>query len=252
MRHQPTGIHWNCAWRYDGPGAFSARAIGVIDGAIAMPGPLHGRLAAGMSELDGRYCAIRLDELGDVFQRCDVRIGPDTQIAVSNASFGYDRSCFRKDQPGAAGGHLSQVHEMPVIHKTIVRTVLAHGRYDDTVFERDPAQRDRGKQKRVRCHWVPWSDRLRNWVRDSVLLRSAFSLPASAIPESGAWPCMHVVMVRPVSMIIYFNRDDVHLSVSHLAHCHQLVREFADFAGGTAQDHRFHAVVVVEVDVHRR
>src|SRR6185295_11805472 len=67
VRHQPAGIHCNRARRDNAPGLLSARAVGVVDRTIAMPGPLHGSLAAGMSELDGRYCAIGLDELRYAF-----------------------------------------------------------------------------------------------------------------------------------------------------------------------------------------
>src|SRR4029079_9404701 len=84
--HQPAGVHCNRARRDDAPGLLSARAVGVVDRTIAMPGPLHGSLAAGMSKLNGRYCAIGLDELRYAFQWRNVRVRPDAQIAVGNAA----------------------------------------------------------------------------------------------------------------------------------------------------------------------
>src|SRR3954447_16853238 len=109
-----------------------------------------------MSQLNGRYCAICLDELRYAIQWRNVRVRPDAQIAVGDAALGYDGCGFREDQCGAAGCHLAKMDKMPVIGKAVARAVLAHWGNDDAIFKRDPAQRDRREQKRLRCHWIPF------------------------------------------------------------------------------------------------
>src|SRR5947209_2829682 len=75
-------------------------------------------------------------------------------------------------------------------------------------------------------------------------------MPAAAMHGSGSRPCMHVILMRPMAVVVHFDRHYIDLPVPDLTYRHQLVGEFADFASRAAQDHRFHAIVVVEVDVH--
>ncbi len=74
---------------------------------------------------------------------------------MGDAAFGFDGGGFGEYQAGAAGGHLAQMHEMPVVREAVVRRVLAHRGNDDAVLQRDAAQGDRRKQQGIGCHLIP-------------------------------------------------------------------------------------------------
>src|SRR5690606_7413739 len=61
-RHQPALAHRLGTGRDDAPGFLAARPVALVEGAVAVPWPLHARLASGMSDLDARHRAIPLQE----------------------------------------------------------------------------------------------------------------------------------------------------------------------------------------------
>ena len=54
-----------------------------------------------------------------------------------------------------------------------------------------------------------------------------------------------------MGVIVQLYGHDIDPAVAHFAHRHQLIRKFADFACRTPQDDRFHAIVVIQMHVHR-
>src|SRR5205823_9142894 len=90
--------------------------------------------------------ALRLDEPRDAGQLGHVLIFPDAQILWRNPSFRRHRAGLGEHQPRAAHRPRSQVHEMPVVGKTVVARILAHRRDDDAVAERDVADLQFGEE----------------------------------------------------------------------------------------------------------
>ena len=62
---------------------------------------------------------------------------------------------------------------------------------------------------------------------------------------------VYVILVGPMGVVVHFHRYDIDPAVSHLAHGHQFVGELAHFRGCPAKNDGLHAVVVVEMNVHR-
>ncbi|MGY4316407.1 hypothetical protein ACVWW1_005734 [Bradyrhizobium sp. JR3.5] len=79
-----------------------------------------------MRELDRGHRAVVLQEGGDAFERRDLLVVPDADIAVGDASFGGDRRGLDHHEPGAALGELAEMHEVPVIGEAVGCRVLAH------------------------------------------------------------------------------------------------------------------------------
>ena len=125
------------------------RPAAVLRGDGAATGPRHrcGRLAPGVAELnadrDGRVAAQRLEHTG---QRGFVVVVPQPQVLRRNAANGFNGGGFQQQQAGARHGHLAQVHQVPVGGVAVFGRVLAHGRNDDAVGQRDRTDGIRGEQ----------------------------------------------------------------------------------------------------------
>src|SRR6185437_14929087 len=102
VRHEPALIHRQRARRDDRPDLLTARAVVRVERAVAMPGPLHARLAPGMAELDCRHRALGLQELGNAAQWRDLRIFPEAEIAMGDPPLAAHRCGLDEDEPGAA------------------------------------------------------------------------------------------------------------------------------------------------------
>ena len=132
------------------PGAVAARPVGFVQGAVAEPGTLHARLAAGVGELHRRDRSLRLDEGCNALERRDMRVAPDPEVAMRDAPGGLDRGGFGEDQPGTADGELGEVREVPVAGHAVGGRVLAHRRDRHAVRDSDAAQVQRGEQQGMR------------------------------------------------------------------------------------------------------
>jgi hypothetical protein len=124
--------------------------FGVVLGqrALAFPGPGQACLAAGMAELDGGGGALGLDEGGDARQAGDELVLPQPEVADGAATAALDLGGFDHHQPAAAGSIAANVHQVPVGGEAPVGGVLVHWGKNDTVAQRDVADRQRGEQQR--------------------------------------------------------------------------------------------------------
>ena len=66
---------------------------------------------------------------------------PQAKIAVGDASFGFDRTCFY-DQKSCAGlGEVAKMHVVPCGGAAVVSGVLTHWRNDNAIIEGQFPQR---------------------------------------------------------------------------------------------------------------
>src|ERR1700743_3205780 len=85
-RHRPFLAVGNRARRHRLPGLPVVDIVGAFQRAIAFPGTVGARLAAGMAELDAGDRILLLDELDQTAQRRDELVIPDTEIAERAAT----------------------------------------------------------------------------------------------------------------------------------------------------------------------
>ena len=134
MRHEPTRRNRLCAGPNNRPRKIAARAIRVIQRGVTKPRPLHARLAPGVGQLYRRHGIIPLDEVRHPLQRLDVRVAPNSQVAVGDAAALFHRRRFAKHQPRAAGCELAEMDQVPIVGAAIQCGVLTHRGNDDAVF----------------------------------------------------------------------------------------------------------------------
>ena len=103
--------------------------------------PFHGLSQRGLAprvrELDAGHRALRLDEGGDGLPRLDLLRGPDAGVPGRDAPVGRHARGLREDEARTAHGAAAQVHEVPVVGDAVLGRVLAHGRHEDAVGDRD-------------------------------------------------------------------------------------------------------------------
>jgi hypothetical protein len=102
IRRQPALGHRNRARRHDPPRQVAARMVIGIERGVAVPRPLHAGLATGMRQLNRRHRAIVAQEGGDPFQRRDLAVLPQPDVAMGDAAFRRDRGGLGHDDAGAA------------------------------------------------------------------------------------------------------------------------------------------------------
>jgi hypothetical protein len=100
-----------------------------------------------MAELNARHRVLLLDELHDPLQRLDESIVPDAKIADRAAAAPLDLGRLDHDQPRAAGGEFSRIHQMPVGRKSLHRRILMHRRHHNAVAQRNVPDLQRRKQQ---------------------------------------------------------------------------------------------------------
>ena len=108
------------------------------------------REIAAVRELHAEFRAARMHVLRDPRDRRDLRVGPQTQVAVTDAPFRRDRRRFGEDEAEAARRELPEMHDVPIVGDAIGRRVLAHRRDHGAIAQRDAAQRERGEELRAR------------------------------------------------------------------------------------------------------
>ena len=79
-------------------------------------------------------------ERGDALEFWDVLVLPDAEIAWGDAGFRADGVGLGDDEAGAANGAASEVHEVPIVGKTVDRGVFAHGGDGDSVGKSEAAE----------------------------------------------------------------------------------------------------------------
>ena len=90
-----------------------------------------------MGELDAGARALRVDELDDAGEACDVFVFVDAEVVWGDAAFGYDGGGLKQDQSGTALGAGTEMDHVPVVGEAVECGVLAHGRDADAVRESD-------------------------------------------------------------------------------------------------------------------
>ena len=115
-------------------------ALGFGHRARAAPRAVGAGFAAGVGQLHARHAALRHNEVVDAPQHGHLLIFPQAQVFGTDAAFGRNSRGFLHNEGRAAHGPATQVHEVPVVGKSVLGAVLAHGRHHHAVFEGDAAQ----------------------------------------------------------------------------------------------------------------
>jgi hypothetical protein len=88
-----------------------------------------------VGQLNASNSSLAVDKFRNAFQRLDVLVFPNSQIARGNATVRGDRRRFNYDQGDSADGSTSQMNQMPVIGKPILGAILAHWGHGDAIAE---------------------------------------------------------------------------------------------------------------------
>jgi hypothetical protein len=140
VRCDPAFVERNGARRDDVPRRLAAQKIVGIKRSIAEPRALHAGLASGMGELDCRHRTMIAQEGCYACERRDMRVAPQTHIAMRDAAVLRHRGCLDHDDAGAAEREAAEMHEMPIVGHAVIGRILAHRRDDDAILGLDAAQ----------------------------------------------------------------------------------------------------------------
>src|SRR5712664_749625 len=113
---------------------------------VACPWRVRAALAAGMRQLHPSHAALLVNKPHDASQRLNVIVFPAAQVLRTNPAFGKNGSSFGKHQSRAANRPAAQMHEVPVVRKSVRARVLAHRRNKYAVRKRNIPNRQRIKQ----------------------------------------------------------------------------------------------------------
>ena len=141
----------------------------------AVPGERRAALPAGMRQLNGGRTPLRPHEAHDSCKTVHVVIAPDSEVRRADASLGRDGRGFGHRQRGAACGPRTQVDKMPVVGVAVAARVLAHGRDEHAVGQRETTQGHRIKKVR---HVQPLSPESSSMLRSDTDLCAATSAAA--------------------------------------------------------------------------
>ena len=129
-RHLAIGKIGNRRRRHHVPAALLQRTVDAV------PHQLGGALAAGMAELQadlGRR--IGVDEIDDAPPRGFLLVVPQPGAARRDAGVAADAGHFGKNQPGAADGARSVMHQMKIAGHALLRRIHAHRRHHCAIGE---------------------------------------------------------------------------------------------------------------------
>jgi hypothetical protein len=87
-------------------------------------------------ELNSRERALRVDEVIDATKSIDVRIIPNAEIVRRDTPFGGDGGCLCKNERRATDRKGAQMHEVPLVAKTVDARILTHRRYNHAIAQR--------------------------------------------------------------------------------------------------------------------
>ncbi len=121
-----------------------------LQGTAALPGPLHGGLAARMGKLDAELRGPGTPaEISDALERRFAFVGIEPQAAMGDAAVALHMGRLDNDEAGAGIRQHAKVSDVPVGRATVDGAVLTHRRHDDAVVQFDAAEPDRRKQGAV-------------------------------------------------------------------------------------------------------
>jgi hypothetical protein len=113
-------------WSGCRPSAFGGRGDAQTLHTLGGPDRPEGRLAAGMTELDGGRGACSADEPVHPRVAFDLCVVPEPRIARRDASFRCHTCGFEHHQRCAAQGSCAEMDEVPVVHVPVGACALAH------------------------------------------------------------------------------------------------------------------------------
>ena len=90
---------------------------------------------------------MRLEHPHDGLERACLRVIPQAQTAIGDATLGGDAGGLDEYDTGAAQCEFSVVHQVKVVGYAVDRAVLRHGRNDDAVWQGDVTDFERGEQQ---------------------------------------------------------------------------------------------------------
>ncbi len=96
-----------------------------------------------MRKLNAGVRALRMKKRCYAGQRRNVLVLPEAQILRADAAFRCNSSRFGENQAGSADSAAAQVNQVPVVGEAVFAGVLAHGRDDDPVRQREGANLQR-------------------------------------------------------------------------------------------------------------
>ena len=117
-----------------------------LDRLGAVPGAERAGAPSGMGELDARHRAMSAIGLDHALQPGELAVVIDAGAAMGDAP--VPRHAGGLDEGGRqpAGGEARMMAEMPILHATLHRLVLAHGREHGAVAQGQAAQLERRKE----------------------------------------------------------------------------------------------------------
>ena len=109
--------------RLGGRGHRLPSAVWRRDGAFAEPGRRGTGFPAGVRELDAGDGALRVHEVGNPSQPGHLFVGPDAEVLRTDSSLCRHRRGFGEDQRRPADGVRPEMHQVPIVGKTVDRRV---------------------------------------------------------------------------------------------------------------------------------
>ena len=105
-----------------------------------------------MCDLDRGLGVEAVDQRGEGGVVRDVRIIPDAEASMGDASLDVHRALLDEHETGAAGGELADMRGVPIGGAPPTRRIGRHRRDHDPVLQCEVAQLQRGKQQRQFGH----------------------------------------------------------------------------------------------------
>ena len=93
----------------------------------AFPRPVRAGFSSRMRQLHSGDAALLMNEADNSLQWFDMIVAPDAEILRTDAGLGQNGGRFGKNQASSTNCAAAQVHEMPVVRKSVVARILAHG-----------------------------------------------------------------------------------------------------------------------------
>ena len=123
-----------------------AAGIALGDVVVALPGLVGAGLSSGVTDLDARHRAGRLDRGRDARHALGLAIVPQARAAGRDAAFRRHAGGFTDHQAGAAARKGGVVRPVPAVGESVLGAVLVHGRNRDAVAQGDALQFERVEQ----------------------------------------------------------------------------------------------------------
>ena len=125
------------------PSAFCGRKQLIAD-----KGRGHAGFTSGVGELNAGTHSLTVDEFDDAREAVNVLVLVNSEVVGGDAAFGNDGGGLKHNEAGTTLCASAEVDHVPVVGKTVLRGVLAHGRDADAVGEGDRTKL-KGRKKRM-------------------------------------------------------------------------------------------------------